>query len=328
MRTVEVVLPSDPDAAPAAQRLLRSLRTLLGDAAVLVLPASTSRTVGSNDARIDLNALRGAQPRGRFSLPTPQSERWAIEARADGRQLVVAVSSGGMSGAQLAVNELLDLAGVRALSYNHLTHPEFGTLRLPDAGSQLEGAITDRFRYRGMAPHTYHPIELSQALHDPGPRSQQILRDYVDWNVATGQNVVHFPLLDVEADNVALRLTSHPARRATWDAHVRDLVTYAHERGVQVVANASFTVFTDAHLRAMGSVGATVDTFRLNGRQHDWLSSPVGSKQRERFLRSYEKLLTAITERHAPPTTSRPFCSTCSSRSGECATGRSNCFAT
>lgn len=75
-----------------------------------------------------------------------------------------------------------------------------------------------RFEKRGFHLHTLHPIELTSALHD-SDRSLDEVKEYIDWLARNGQNVFQFYLLrDID--------------REKWPARAREIVRYAHSRGV------------------------------------------------------------------------------------------------
>ena len=79
-----------------------------------------------------------------------------------------------------------------------------------------------RFDKKGFHLHTLHPIELTEQLHDPGrPNSLDDVREYLDWLVRNQQNVMQFYLL-------------RGLDRERWIGHARNIVDYAHRRGVLV----------------------------------------------------------------------------------------------
>jgi len=75
-----------------------------------------------------------------------------------------------------------------------------------------------RFEKRGFHLHTLHPIELTQALNDSSGHLGEV-KEYIDWLARNGQNAFQFFLLrDVD--------------RERWPARAREIVKYAHSRGV------------------------------------------------------------------------------------------------
>ncbi|MEN3041502.1 MAG: hypothetical protein ABDH66_08210 [Bacteroidia bacterium] len=79
-----------------------------------------------------------------------------------------------------------------------------------------------RFRWRGFHLHTQHPIELTEALHDPAfPNGEELVKAYIDWLIRNRQNYFEFCLLRT----VDLR---------RWVPYFSRIVRYARERGVTV----------------------------------------------------------------------------------------------
>lgn len=81
-----------------------------------------------------------------------------------------------------------------------------------------------RFDKKGFHLHTMHPLELTQPLHDPWfPGGRAMLREYIDWLARNGQNYFDFSLMEgVDEDLDA------------WLAYAKEMVDYAHQRGVLV----------------------------------------------------------------------------------------------
>lgn len=77
-----------------------------------------------------------------------------------------------------------------------------------------------RFDKKGFHLQTLHPTELAEQLNDPGyPGSLAEVKEYVDWLARNQQNVMQFFLL-------------RGVDREKWIAHARQIVEYAHQRGV------------------------------------------------------------------------------------------------
>lgn len=79
-----------------------------------------------------------------------------------------------------------------------------------------------RFDKRGFHLHTMHPMELTEQLHSSmdGTAIDDV-KEYIDWLVRTGQNVMQFWLL-------------RTVDRATWTSYATEYVNYAKSRGVLV----------------------------------------------------------------------------------------------
>ena len=81
---------------------------------------------------------------------------------------------------------------------------------------------TPRFRWRGFHLHTQHPLELTEALHNPDyPNGLTLIHEYICWLSRNGQNYFEFCLL-----------RTVDFRR--WVPYFRQVVSYAQERGVRV----------------------------------------------------------------------------------------------
>jgi hypothetical protein len=91
----------------------------------------------------------------------------------------------------------------------------------PIAG-ELDFAGRPRFDKRGFHLHTMHPLELTEALHDPhSPEAAARVREYIDWLARNGQNYIDFSLME--------GVDTHMDE---WLAHITPLVAYAHQRGI------------------------------------------------------------------------------------------------
>lgn len=79
---------------------------------------------------------------------------------------------------------------------------------------------TPRFQKRGFHLHTMHPMELTEQLHSSmeGTALGDV-KQYIDWLVRNGQNVMQFWLL-------------RTVNRKTWPAYATKYVEYAKARGV------------------------------------------------------------------------------------------------
>ncbi|ADD66899.1 conserved hypothetical protein [Denitrovibrio acetiphilus DSM 12809] len=76
------------------------------------------------------------------------------------------------------------------------------------------------FQKRGFHLHTMHPMELTEQLHSSMDGTGYYdVKEYIDWLVRNGQNVMQFWLL-------------RTADRETWTQHASRYVRYAKQRGV------------------------------------------------------------------------------------------------
>ncbi len=79
-----------------------------------------------------------------------------------------------------------------------------------------------RFDKKGFHLHTMHPLELTEALHDPAfPGGLAMVQEYILWLARNGQNYFEFSLMEgVDHDLDA------------WVAHASQFTRYAHDRGI------------------------------------------------------------------------------------------------
>lgn len=80
-------------------------------------------------------------------------------------------------------------------------------------------------RRRGLHLHTLHPIEAYGALWDPAPTGMDEAHRIVDWIIKNRGNYLQW---------VALQDVYDPARHADWQAYTREVIDYAHRRGIEV----------------------------------------------------------------------------------------------
>lgn len=140
----------------------------------------------------------------------------------DGERFVI---SGGVPlGVQYGVAHLLELHGYR------FHHP--WKTSVPTAFLEVDGAALGRDhapevdRRRGLHLHTLHPIE---ALHDfwvPSPKNLEGARRTIDFVVKNRGNFISMYALD--------DITAGDATTEAWRAHTKQVLAYAHARGVEV----------------------------------------------------------------------------------------------
>ncbi len=79
-----------------------------------------------------------------------------------------------------------------------------------------------RFDKKGFHLHTMHPLELTQALHDPEfPGGLEMVQEYILWLARNGQNYFEFSLMEG---------VDHDLPR--WVRHARRFTQYGHDRGI------------------------------------------------------------------------------------------------
>jgi len=79
-----------------------------------------------------------------------------------------------------------------------------------------------RFEWRGFHLHTQHPIELTEALHNPyHPNAREEVLEYLKWLQCNGQNYFEFCLL-------------RTVNRRIWLPYFREIVSHAKDLGITV----------------------------------------------------------------------------------------------
>ncbi|MCX8112768.1 MAG: hypothetical protein N3E49_06195 [Bacteroidia bacterium] len=98
-------------------------------------------------------------------------------------------------------------------------HPRL-TVQTPHVPSWQTLEAEPRFTWRGFHLHTQHPIELTEALHDPDfPNGEALIRNYIDWLIRNRQNYFEFCLLRT--------VDLH-----RWLPYMTRIVDYARKRGI------------------------------------------------------------------------------------------------
>jgi len=96
-----------------------------------------------------------------------------------------------------------------------------------------------RFAKRGFHIHTMHPMELTEQLHsDMEGTALGDIKEYVDWLVRNGQNVMQFWLL-------------RTVDREKWPAYAKQYVEYAKKRGVLIGAVISLSTLQQKAFQAV-----------------------------------------------------------------------------
>jgi len=95
--------------------------------------------------------------------------------------------------------------------------------------SMIDGEIhAPETRVRGLHLHTLHPIESYYAFWEPSPGSTNDAHRIIDWIVKNRGNYVQWVALDDILES---------SRYAAWKPFTRELIDYAHARGVRTGLN-------------------------------------------------------------------------------------------
>jgi len=135
----------------------------------------------------------------------------------------ITVAAHDVLGAQYGVAAALEDLGFR------FRHP-FDTARpwVPTDSGGDSALHAPQIRVRGLQLHTLHPIEGYFAFWEPSPENTQDAHRIIDWLIKNRGNYLQWVALDDIMD---------PARHAAWQPFTRELIDYAHMRGVRVGLN-------------------------------------------------------------------------------------------
>jgi hypothetical protein len=167
-------------------------------------------------------------------------------------------------GLQYGLYRLMELSGKRFFSYTDTYTPPKSIAVLPSNGYKETHAPSDQMKVRGFSPHLYHPVPLSFAFHEPGAEHLQMVKNYIDWCVANGQNYVLWPLLEHDQANPVLPIAKGNKNYDAWVPHARAIVEYAHQRGVQMSIKPAFANYVSSNVYAINPLTATGQSMKLN----------------------------------------------------------------
>lgn len=137
----------------------------------------------------------------------------------------IIVRAADQLGAQYGAAAALEALGIR------FRHP-FDTFVPQEPkldAAALDGQIhAPEIRVRGYQLHTLHPIESYFAFWEPSPGSKNDAHRIIDWTIKNRGNYLHWVALDDIRD---------PSRGDPWREYTKELIEYAHARGVRVGIN-------------------------------------------------------------------------------------------
>lgn len=133
------------------------------------------------------------------------------------------VAGADLLGAQYGASAALETVGFR------FRHPfDTFTPQRPTIGDFDDGVQRPDVRVRGFHFHTLHPIESYFALWEPGVAARANAHRVIDWLIKNRGNYIQWAALD---DILASE------RYAPWKEYTRELIDYAHARGVRIGIN-------------------------------------------------------------------------------------------
>ena len=154
-------------------------------------------------------------------------EGYRIESTPDG----YTVHASEILGAQYGTAAALEALGFR---FRHPADPYVPTVPMiaPVSGEEHRPET----RVRGMQIHTLHPIEGYFAFWEPSAKSKFEAHRIIDWLVKNRGNYLQWFALDDITD---------PEIHAAWKVYTRELIDYAHFRGIRV--GLGFELFGEAN---------------------------------------------------------------------------------
>ena len=218
--SISIITPPELLASPIT-------KTSVDDVIILLQKGFPGTHVSLNNraARIQLVLPRIAPPHvgasrfatgRRHNLAYPDhSYHW--HSTAEKGKVLLSLSTTSHQGVSFALYGLLQ----EKLGYlfYHPKETVFPSHRRWPLAARFELLAEPRFEKRGFHLHTLHPVELTEQFHRPGPDSLADVKEYVDWLVRNQQNTMQFYLL-------------RGIEREGWIRHARQIVEYAHSRGV------------------------------------------------------------------------------------------------
>jgi hypothetical protein len=199
-------------------------------------PAARVRIVLPDIVPARTETPRFARGRGYGYLAYPDHDYEWRSAGKNGR-ITLTLLTGSGQGASFALYGLLqEKLGFRFYHPKRTLIPHHERWHL---ATKFRWKATPRFDKKGFHLHTLHPIELTEQLHDPGrPNALADVREYVNWLVRNQQNVMQFYLL-------------RGVDRDRWANHARQIVDYAHRRGVLVGVEISIAMLQQNAFQAV-----------------------------------------------------------------------------
>ncbi|MCX5744502.1 MAG: hypothetical protein NT062_18580 [Proteobacteria bacterium] len=147
-----------------------------------------------------------------FRIDQSTSTAWAIHAH-------------DVLGAQYGTSAALENLGIR---FRHPYDPEVPAHLAFAPTTPLAFVQAPEVRVRGLQLHTLHPIESYFAFWEPSPGSKNDAHRVIDWVIKNRGNFLQWVALDdIMQDD----------RHAGWATYTRELIDYAHARGIRVGLN-------------------------------------------------------------------------------------------
>ncbi len=151
----------------------------------------------------------------------PPAGGYALVRADDGARKLIIAAAATPADLASASYALLEELGIRFFHPMQELVPQLDGPHFPRV---LDARRTPMTKVRGLQIHLLHPLEYLRTFMEPGEANFAEARHVIDWLVKTGQNHVQWPLLG-------------SVDWAPFAEHARQIVTYAHSRGVTVGAS-------------------------------------------------------------------------------------------
>lgn len=237
--------------------------------------------------------------------PTGNAEGYSIQTnkvKVNGVELnIVGVNGDDMNGQQYGVSRLMELSGKRFFNYMDEYTPPVGKGLLPANGFSETHNPNDQMKVRGFAPHTYHPIPLSIAFHEPGQEHLEMMKKYIDWLAQNGQNFIMFPMLELDKKNNFIPIKdSSQEKFKEWLPYAKEIVDYAHQRGVKVSVKLAFANFVSANTYAVNPVQALWQSHELDSKYKKVKNSEKDIEDINKNITELNKRISTATPAQLP----------------------------
>lgn len=160
-----------------------------------------------------------------YDANTKHRQAFTINCTTNNQQYTIAIKSVSYKGLSNGLYYLLqNKLGFYFYHAKEFTIPTMDKITL----YSFEEYISPRFDKIGFHIHAMHPLEITEALLDETtPNGKEDVKEYIDWLCRNGQNYFEFNLLS------SINLD-------TWIPYMKEIVDYAHQRGIICGADLSF----------------------------------------------------------------------------------------
>lgn len=209
----------------------------------------------SNDNEISIIAIGYEEIESLIPKPIKKKEGYSIKTfektQNKEKYHITGISSTDLNGLQYGIYRFMNLSGKRFFYYMDSYTPPVNSAIFPINNFEENYAPPEYMKERGFSPHTYHPIPLSIAFHIPSEKNLAIIKKYIDWHIQNGQNYIMFPMLELDKISPFIPLKNSSEKFKKWLPHAKEIVNYAHSRGVKISIKLAFANYVSANTFAI-----------------------------------------------------------------------------